>query len=394
MGVIISVIIPRSEDGVHLKRCLNSIRRQTINDIEIISVKNHDLIELYKEYNVRVVSGENHTDEMNKAISLATGKYIFFCNATSILSKSVFSTLLDETTEKQKIAYAAIRIQENEDFAFHLNSEVSIYGKLYNVECLRKNNIYFLKGSYSEFLFLLQYRNLFSGMYLLKNAEIYETDNRSITTSFQENVSLENIQILLNLLKKSPLNTTNDFVYELISSIPSELENTVRIPAILNVAENLNTEKELNVRLAQKYMKSYHQKLLEEQDKMMYKCIRSYLALFAFEKEYLEVILNRMHICSEHYVIMQKKELKDYLFYADKFLNQKQSDIHLESRLEKIEKTLASNSFRNEDVKQLDFVPNNIEYSVEIIKKYEEGKLGFKTILKSIKAWLIFKMRK
>ena len=402
MKTLISVIIPKTENNIYLARCLNSIKRQTYENIEIIAIEDNAVMDIYQKHNVKLVSAENDIDEWNKSIALAKGEYIFFCNSTSILPRNIISDLQKEAEKTEGAVSATFRSANGEKFTPYLKTELSIYGKLLNAKHIREKKIIFAKGGCKEALFILQYIKEISRVFVVKTAEIYETDSTFFEKALKIESKLEDIQTVLSLLEHIPLTTKKDFVVELINNLELNASPDTKLKAIANVSDFLISEKELNFQLAQKHVKEYYEQLIENENAQAYTFIQTYLSKFEFENQYLKVMLDVLGISTEQYEIMQKGDLKSYLFYFDKLPNHKKEEayrISIEERVEKLERVVANynisasvnENILHDNVKTLDFTLDNATFADEIITRYATGNLGLKTILKATKAWLKFK---
>ena len=98
--VKISVIVPVYNVEKYLKKCLNSLINQTLNDIEIICVDDGSTdssIEILKEFELKddriiVISQKNEgaATSRNKGINLAKGEYISFVDSDDWLELDAF----------------------------------------------------------------------------------------------------------------------------------------------------------------------------------------------------------------------------------------------------------------------------------------------------------------
>lgn len=97
MEPMISVIIPEFDDDTYLIRCLNSIKRQTYNNVEIIIAASKCDNKIIEKYNLKLLKKkEEYWDKLNTAIECSNGKYIFFCDVNMVLSPNALQQLLEE----------------------------------------------------------------------------------------------------------------------------------------------------------------------------------------------------------------------------------------------------------------------------------------------------------
>ncbi len=90
---LVSIIIPTKNSEKTLKYCLESIKRQTYDNIEIIVVDNYSddkSVEIAKEYGARVIKvfGER-TKSKNVGLRAAKGKYVLFLDSDMLLTSKV-----------------------------------------------------------------------------------------------------------------------------------------------------------------------------------------------------------------------------------------------------------------------------------------------------------------
>lgn len=97
----ISIIIPVKNNENTIRKCLESIKSQTIKPYEIIIVNNRSkdrTIEIIKSYyltNIKIISCfyNNIGRVRNKAINKATGNYILFVDADDYIDNKLIETL-------------------------------------------------------------------------------------------------------------------------------------------------------------------------------------------------------------------------------------------------------------------------------------------------------------
>lgn len=100
----ISIIIPIYNSSKYLNKCLDSIKNQTLEDIEIILVNDNsndnslDILNQYKKADNRFKIIDLHTNKgpgyaRNIGIKEATGKYIGFVDSDDYISKDMYKEL-------------------------------------------------------------------------------------------------------------------------------------------------------------------------------------------------------------------------------------------------------------------------------------------------------------
>ena len=178
----VSVIIPVYNAEKYLPKCLDSVVKQTLKDIEILciddgSVDNSGkILDKYakKDKRIRVIHKQNEglSVTRNLGIKEAKGKYIGFIDADDWISLDFYKKLYNEAEKYDADvsitsiyrAYSAtdgknlVDIQDYmqadtllEKFALaSLPEDNYVVNKIYKTEFLRKNKLYFIPGIYFE----------------------------------------------------------------------------------------------------------------------------------------------------------------------------------------------------------------------------------------------------
>ena len=115
---IISVVIPVYNVEAYIERCVNSVRNQTVENIEIILIDDGSpdqspvLCDQYaeKDRRVRVIHKKNGglASARNRGITVATGKYIFFLDSDDWLEKDGLQQLY-ELAQKYQVDFVRYR---------------------------------------------------------------------------------------------------------------------------------------------------------------------------------------------------------------------------------------------------------------------------------------------
>lgn len=98
-----SIIVPVYNSEKHLKRCINSILGQTIQNFELIAIDDGSsdnsakILKVYSENNrkIKVITQNNYgvSAARNIGIKYATGEYILFVDADDYIDKKLIETL-------------------------------------------------------------------------------------------------------------------------------------------------------------------------------------------------------------------------------------------------------------------------------------------------------------
>ena len=95
---MVSVIIDACNGHKFLVRSLNSIRRQTYKDIEIIVVANDNIQKLVQN-DVKVIMAQSFCKGLKEAVETAAGNRIYLCSSTSVITENVISDLFEVASD-------------------------------------------------------------------------------------------------------------------------------------------------------------------------------------------------------------------------------------------------------------------------------------------------------
>ena len=142
----VSIIVPVYNVEKYIERCVNSLKAQTIEDIEIILVDDSstdsslDICNKLasEDSRIKVIHKENEGagKARNKALEIATGKYIGFADSDDFVEKDMFKTLYEKA--------------EKYDSALVMSGVLFVDGNMFSEdgECVRKT--YFDKDTHFE----------------------------------------------------------------------------------------------------------------------------------------------------------------------------------------------------------------------------------------------------
>ena len=107
---LVSVIIPSLNSGKFLRECLESIKKQIYQNIEIIIVDNNskdNTREIAKRYTKHVfIHGPERAAQVNFGAAKALGKYLYRVDADFVLEQEVISQCVRECEQKKLDAIA------------------------------------------------------------------------------------------------------------------------------------------------------------------------------------------------------------------------------------------------------------------------------------------------
>lgn len=105
MTPTVSIVVPIYNVSKYLRECLDSIKTQTLKDIEIILVNDgstDNSLEIMREYaskdpRIKIISKENsgYGDSMNKGMECAKGDYIGIVESDDYVDKNMFEDLYE-----------------------------------------------------------------------------------------------------------------------------------------------------------------------------------------------------------------------------------------------------------------------------------------------------------
>ena len=181
----LSIIIPVYNVEEYLEECLDSISKQTMEDIEIICIddgstdNSPDILENYskKDKRIRIITKENggQASARNLGIQEAQGEYIAFVDSDDFIEETMFEKLYTKATDNNlDIAMCKIALYDNQTEEINKNAwyymlgvfrdfekdifnhkdtkeftcEISVtpYNKIYKKSLLKDNNILFPEG--------------------------------------------------------------------------------------------------------------------------------------------------------------------------------------------------------------------------------------------------------
>ena len=91
----VSVVVPTRNSASHLRGCLESIRAQTYDDIELIVVDNSstdDTRTIAQKYaDTTLIAGPERSAQRNAGARSATGSYVFFVDSDMVLEPNVIA---------------------------------------------------------------------------------------------------------------------------------------------------------------------------------------------------------------------------------------------------------------------------------------------------------------
>lgn len=189
----VSIVVPVYNSELTLDRCISSILKQTYKNIEIILIddgsidKSYLICKKYKNEDDRVIlfkqTNKGVSSARNRALSMATGNYITFCDSDDWVESNWIEELIDVCiNDKYNISVCGfkwldkvnnVKIDKLYDTqVFNQGLDINkfyklrnadmfnvLWNKMFNLEIIRKNNIRFDEDLSlgEDLIFILQY---------------------------------------------------------------------------------------------------------------------------------------------------------------------------------------------------------------------------------------------
>ena len=296
MKELVSIIVPVHNSSKYLKKCLDSIKKQTYKNIEIIAVENGSKdksLEILKSYKnivkIEVLKEANLGKARNKGISVAKGTFISFIDSDDVIEPDFIEKLLEninaaksdmslcnvkeihkETkTEKTREDYPNKKINREEIMNNLVSFDYGPCNKLFKKEIIIKNKLLFPENlKYEDVPFILGYISNCQTISKV-NEELYKYNihKESEQTTIDERIF--DIIEITNLLKRhvniyqleslfTKLLTTYSLKTRHIKD--TELRNKFIDEAYKILDENFNNWKECDYLQTRPFMKRMIQK--------------------------------------------------------------------------------------------------------------------------------------
>lgn len=225
---VISIIIPVYNGEKYIKKCIDSILKQTYSNFLLIVVddgsKDHtrEIIKEYEDNRIKFIHTKHFgvSNARNAGIDESSGKYITFVDADDEVSEDFLECLINNFGKSVDLAMCSyskmnkhytnnkntIFINQKEAYKYILNKNISgyVWNKLFLREIVIKNKIYFsTKLSMGEdILFVSEYLKYCKNIKVDFNKKYYyRTNENQVTNKYDGNttsvlfswVALENI---------------------------------------------------------------------------------------------------------------------------------------------------------------------------------------------------------
>ena len=421
---MINIIIPYDEKQEGLIRCLNSVKRQRLAGAQVIvcaETISPELIEKYELQVVLVKSGEKYKG-LNEAINRASGEYVLFLNPTAILNPFTLEKLIEDNQEG-KLNCAAVCKANVTQYPAYEDLGDTVQGRLFSLNIIKEQGIPFKEDyAHAEALFLAEY------MAAAKTEEIVTVEGAFI---YEENGEWKAVPedkdyecgwtahlVALSALEE-PAKTAflEDRLPKLLKKPSFEMEQMFAVETCMH-------ERYALIDLfAKNCLARQWQSAVKEKNAEAFENVRGFLGKYEEEPQFFLHLLQLCGLDSTKYDYIKENDCSNEVFLIEtdpagaerilendvtgpviKVLQQVQEENKaLKSQMSEISRQLQeSNSHLEQVIRSAQTaVPaaNPMEYvgpqlADFTIQNYAEGKLGLKTIFKSLGAWLKNKFRK
>lgn len=236
---MISIIIPLYNLGCSgdncLIRCLDSIKKQSYNDYEVLLMENgstDDTVEIANRYvstddrfKLFILDEKGISNARNKGIENSTGEYITFIDGDDYISENYLESMVKEMEKNSEIDLVVTQcsmhyIKNNKfkllptdytprildkDSIIEIYQDGTIWAKLYKSSIIKDNKIYLRKDLFGvdDTLFIAEYRILTNKASIINNSTYFYIQGRQGQTSANKyNEMADGILKLYELLKE------------------------------------------------------------------------------------------------------------------------------------------------------------------------------------------------
>ena len=229
----ISVIIPVYNGEKYIQRCIDSVFNQTYSNVEIIVVNDgstDNTENILKKYsNIVLVNKKNEgvSKARNTGFSLATGDYVYFCDADDYLEKDAFEILVKKYAESDLLRFGHYVVngekkkeKKNTDDVLALvdltfdskklleylvsnKTEGHLWNYLFKLSVIKDNKILFDEELFyqEDVMFLLEYCLKIKNVKVISNPYYnYCVNENSVTKNIES--SIRNLSSIANLRYK------------------------------------------------------------------------------------------------------------------------------------------------------------------------------------------------
>ena len=374
---MVSVIIDACNSHKFLIRSLNSVRRQTYNDIEIIVVAKEKIENLLRN-DVKIVVAQNFCEGIAKSVASAGGEHIYFCSSTSVLTDNVISDLVEAASDSSLGIYTKTYIKAQEDCSEYRGANASLYGKLVAKDKFKNT----LSGNYSsQAEIVISYMKQCKGVLSADSAIMYESCTDSeICEAAVKNTKEEALKTLLKEVNDAEMsvavrNYITAGIGEFIATSVEDAENIMNY-----ISSAMPNDMWLNYAVSRKTISRWWNIIQNGNSAKIYSKFIDYVS--SFDDELTKVILNGCGINRAIFEIMKANEQSVFL--------------NIYNSIEKDSEVVAVRTVATtkNNAQQYSYELSGMQLADFVVEKYRNGSLGLKTFFKSIGAWIKYKLKR
>lgn len=374
---MVSVIVDACNSHKFLVRSLNSIRRQTYKDIEIIVVAKDDVEKLLHN-DVKLIVSQSFGDGLKKAVVTAIGEKIYFCNSTSVLTDNVIEDMVKAASDSSLCVYTKVYIKNNSGYVSYLGVNALLYGKLVDKKVFEKALPNDCEGHVETFIsYLKQCSNVVTSDGAILYVSCTETE---LFQNVVGNVKEESFKKLLKEVSNSgmDISTRNYITAGLGEFIALKVDEAESI--MFYISNMMPQDVWLNYAVSRKTISRWWNIIQNGNSTRIYTKFIEYIS--AFDDELMQMMLKNCGINKSIFEIMKVNE-------QDVFLNIYNS-IKKETGVAVV-KTVAT---AQNNAQEYTYELSGMQLADYVVDKYRSGSLGLKTFFKSFGAWIKFKLKR
>ena len=403
--VSVVIIGNQNNDDEYMIRCLNMLDRQTFHDLEVFVNKiPEDSLSLFmnperlKEYSAK----DNFYEILSEVLETATGEYFVFCNPLLVFSPDTIEQFLNNIKENTIVNAKHFYTFDGKILD---DCTISIYGKLYNKNTVHNAVNLMRENQFSnELVFLMQCLSSADSI-TLDNIFTYVKSEPGIRPfDWMRELISEDSKYWVSLLGNFSEEKKYQFLYFIISQIKkADIDLELLYPVVNDLVKDDSEilSERVKLLLAKELISKIYGRALSGSEEA-YNCCKNYISSITGESCVKSILLSETGINNRQSLFMLEHTLPEYLFWYKKLFDEEENSqllkqIHdvkelvndqakqielLMEESRKLERIQADNIDRLEGPPLAEFT----------IKQYGEGRLGFRTILSSIKAWFKHKI--
>ena len=378
MEPLISIIVPAFDGEKSLIRAVNAVKRQDYSNIELLLLVEDCFADTEGQYTCRWVktSEENIYEGMELAMERAAGKYLFFLSCSSALTSGVLRELCHSLMREENCyPYVKTYSPQGADYKRNDAFYCTVFGKIFEKEKMVGKHFSRQKEEiFNVHDFLADYLSIYQRTMEIGSEAIYEADTDLVGSLNNQTISLSSWKDRFERLAELPTD-----IRRFLSIGLGEWADQYEICSeqLMYLAEDcLHGEYVLNYCLSHRLIGRWWDAFVKHHDTRAFEFLQAYFEKYQ-EEGLLESLLEVCHLSERQYRLLKENDPETVSFLVEMTANGK-VDARLEMSIQKQE----------EDAAQDMFGQRLIDFTVE---QYRTGKLGIKTIVESLSAWLKFK---